>query len=104
MTEKEPRPYTPYSITPEERAKRLANQGGKCLICTGRAATDLDHNHATGEVRALLCHGCNVLLGSIAENPTHLRALARRHPLRAPRYDRAANYLLAFGRERRIAR
>ncbi|WP_424923390.1 endonuclease VII domain-containing protein [Actinocrispum wychmicini] len=38
-------------------------QGGRCAICqraTGRGKRlAVDHNHATGEVRGLLCKPCN---------------------------------------------
>jgi hypothetical protein len=103
MTEKITLTTKRYSITVEERSERFTQQSGKCIICTVRPATDVDHNHNTGEVRAILCHGCNVLLGRVDENIGHLRELANRHPLRAPRYLRAANYLLAFGRDSRRA-
>ena len=46
----------------------LAAQDGRCAICgtddTGRHKRfHVDHCHETGEVRGLLCHGCNVGLG-----------------------------------------
>ncbi len=48
--------------------KMYNEQKGCCLICglhqseqTNRLS--LDHNHETGQVRALLCHSCNVGLG-----------------------------------------
>lgn len=55
-------------------------QGGRCAICqvvlgTGRQV-HLDHDHATGQVRALLCRDCNVGLGCMHDDPETLRAAA----------------------------
>jgi hypothetical protein len=44
----------------------LADQGGRCAICTRvpRARRlAVDHDHFTGEPRALLCYTCNKALG-----------------------------------------
>ena len=35
------------------------DQDGTCLICEEKEATDIDHCHKTGQVRGLLCRGCN---------------------------------------------
>lgn len=49
-----------YGLTLEQYQQMKIEQGGKCKICK-RIPKKLmvDHNHATGEVRGLLCHGCN---------------------------------------------
>lgn len=36
----------------------------------------VDHDHETGEIRALLCRDCNVALGYMRENPKRIRQLA----------------------------
>lgn len=44
----------------------LVQQAGRCAICGRRAVTKrlcFDHNHATGEVRGLLCKKCNYYMG-----------------------------------------
>ena len=50
-------------------------QGGNCRICQlppKWGGLVVDHNHATGFVRGLLCRNCNTLLGMCGENPTTL--------------------------------
>ena len=54
------------------RNRIKAKQGNVCAIC-GRAFTKadypvLDHDHDTGEVRGLLCHRCNAVLGLATDN------------------------------------
>lgn len=70
-----------FGITVVEYEAMLAAQGGACAICGGpepRAGASLavDHDHATGRVRALLCSPCNVTLGHMRESPARLRAAA----------------------------
>lgn len=52
-----------YGLGPGEYERLLAVQDGKCAICrraTGKARRlAVDHDHATGEVRGLLCKPCN---------------------------------------------
>jgi hypothetical protein len=54
-------------------------QGGVCAICNqppspGRNLS-VDHNHETGEVRGLLCVGCNTGVG-YHERPIHEAIIA----------------------------
>ena len=54
-----------YKLTPEERQAMIEEQNGACEIC-GEVLWDkleVDHNHTTGKVRAMLCHLCNSGLG-----------------------------------------
>lgn len=57
-------------------------QRWQCAIC-GRKAYPAgsrlvpDHNHATGEVRGLLCQPCNSALGLMGEKAERLLAAAR---------------------------
>jgi hypothetical protein len=50
-----------------------AEQQGKCKICGLEPKTarglHVDHCHSTSKVRGLLCHGCNVSIGSMKEDP-----------------------------------
>tara|TARA_B110000483_G_C17856206_1_gene412325 strand:+ start:159 stop:608 length:450 start_codon:yes stop_codon:yes gene_type:complete len=44
--------------------KTLLEQNNNCQICNETMTTPhADHNHKTGEFRALLCSGCNLSLG-----------------------------------------
>lgn len=66
---------TQYGMSKEDYSDLMAAQRGVCLIC-GKAAKRLaiDHNHVTGEVRALLCSDCNTGLGLFRDNPKTLKA------------------------------
>src|ERR1035437_583338 len=65
---------TNYNITLEEYNVLFESQDGRCAICgTAETASGksfaVDHNHDTGEVRGLLCIGCNAGLGNLREDP-----------------------------------
>jgi hypothetical protein len=73
-------------LTPEVFARMLEQQGGRCAICN-RAETStshsglvktlaVDHDHATGIVRGLLCEKCNHGLGRFTDDPEILVAAA----------------------------
>lgn len=69
-----------YGITPERYDELLAEQGGGCGICGALPETQqhgvlpVDHDHATGEVRGLLCSSCNNGLGRFHDDADLLRA------------------------------
>ena len=48
-------------------------QEGRCDICrtalTKDRYTHVDHDHANGEVRGLLCMHCNQMLGGARDDP-----------------------------------
>lgn len=49
-------------ISDAEYERLLAAQHGHCAICPNTPKTrrlHVDHDHATGAVRGLLCHRCN---------------------------------------------
>lgn len=56
-----------YGIEPGDYDKLYEAQGGRCAICqraTGASRRlSVDHDHATGKVRGLLCRPCNDILG-----------------------------------------
>lgn len=60
-----------YNMTPEDYDLRFLQQNGVCAICKclrpnscRRKYLYIDHDHATGAVRGLLCHACNIHLSS----------------------------------------
>lgn len=54
-------------VTDTDYAAMLEAQDGHCALCPSRPKTqrlNVDHDHATGAVRALLCHRCNRFLAA----------------------------------------
>lgn len=72
-----------YGLAPGEYDVLYAWQRGRCAICrvaTGRTRRlSVDHDHATGLVRGLICRPCNDALGQARDKPEY--------------FDRAAAYL-----------
>lgn len=74
-----------YGLSLEQYDQMLLEQGGVCAICNQpelKRSLSVDHDHATGEVRALLCDRCNQGLGRFLD--------------RAYLIDKAAIYLRRF--------
>ena len=74
-----------FGLTPEALDGLIASQGGTCAICDG-PPQHVDHDHATGKVRGVLCGPCNMGLGQFQDDPTRLERAStylRRHGLRA---------------------
>lgn len=76
-----------FGITVARWNEMLAEQGGACAICgttetrpnwrSGQPdAMHVDHDHATGAIRALLCNSCNRGLGIFGDSASRLRAAA----------------------------
>lgn len=75
-----------YGLTRDQYYQMLSDQNYLCAICgnteTARKSDgsvrriSLDHDHATGLVRAFLCHRCNMLLGQANDDASLLRAMA----------------------------
>jgi hypothetical protein len=84
-----------FGITIEEYDAMFARQDGLCAIClepstqvhrkSGKVRSlAVDHDHATGRVRSLLCTDCNTVLGLADDSPQRLRDMAdylERHTL-----------------------
>lgn len=69
-----------YGLEVGEYEAILEHQGGRCAICqraTGRTRRlSVDHDHATGLVRGLLCRPCNDMLGHGRDDPPFFRRAA----------------------------
>lgn len=64
-------------FTQEDYEELFAQQQGNCAICGKhqnklKRILSLDHNHKTGQVRGLLCRGCNLGIGCFEENQESL--------------------------------
>lgn len=74
-----------YGIDPQQYLDLLEKQKGLCAICSNPAgyflngkprALSLDHDHATGRIRGLLCSKCNFAIGLMQDNPVLLKKAA----------------------------
>lgn len=57
-----------YKMTAADVEFMLDRQGGRCPLCGetlsgSKRKRAIDHDHATGAVRGILCSGCNTTLG-----------------------------------------
>lgn len=71
-----------YGLTLDQYNQLLDAQDNKCVICGiedpgGKGRFHVDHCHATGQIRGLLCHNCNLMLGHSRDNVETLRSAAR---------------------------
>lgn len=68
-----------FGITLDEYNAILVSQNGGCAICgqpPGVKRLHVDHDHATGKVRGVLCGPCNHALGLMKDDPERLRKAA----------------------------
>lgn len=68
-----------YGINLEQYNAKLEEQLGCCAICKtdtpgGNGDFYVDHNHQTKQVRGLLCHWCNFMIGQSKESIATLQA------------------------------
>ncbi len=68
-----------HGISMEQYEQMLEEQKHLCAICQKYPAKNLknpwhvDHDHATGKVRGILCHSCNTALGNFNDDPEILQ-------------------------------
>ena len=64
-----------HGLSLQDYRAMLERQGNVCGICkTPGKPLCVDHCHATGKVRGLLCRDCNLGLGNYKDNPVFTRA------------------------------
>jgi hypothetical protein len=70
-----------YSLTPDQYESLSREQNGRCAICNTlprrRSRLHVDHDHATGLVRGLLCNQCNLGLGHFSDEVSRVAAAFR---------------------------
>ena len=62
-----------HNLTPAEYEAKVTLQGDSCMICNINKSElskrlSVDHDHATGENRGLLCDRCNKVLGMVSDS------------------------------------
>lgn len=57
-----------FGSSVEELDAVTARQNGVCAICEKPSKLVIDHDHATGAFRGLLCNGCNGALGVFCDD------------------------------------
>lgn len=64
-----------YNLTLEQYDEMLKEQGSVCQICKDKSTKTLhvDHNHATGKIRGLLCAKCNHAIGLLKDSVSILQ-------------------------------
>ena len=65
-----------YGIGAADVDAMIAAQGGRCPICGRPDPEHVDHDHATGKVRGILCFNCNGGLGQFRDDVDALLAAA----------------------------
>lgn len=68
-----------YGLTLAQYTQMLKAQNNTCKVCLGPfespRRTHVDHDHATGQVRAILCGSCNTALGHLRESDFNLQRM-----------------------------
>lgn len=67
-----------YNLTLDQYHSMQEKQDFSCVICGAddRGNLYVDHNHATGKIRGLLCRQCNTAIGMMYDNPIALHRAA----------------------------
>lgn len=68
-----------FGLSDEDYEALFSRQDGRCAICQVAfiKTPHIDHNHATGSVRGLLCGPCNQGVGQFDDSPERLAAAIR---------------------------
>lgn len=66
-----------YRMEPGSFDRLYRQQDGRCAICQRKQKLGVDHDHATGAVRGLLCRKCNSGIGFFGDNEEMAMAAVR---------------------------
>lgn len=71
-----------YGVDSSWYEAKIEEQGDACAACGKAAETErhgrlhIDHCHSSGELRGLLCNGCNLALGLLRDDAVRIDGLA----------------------------
>lgn len=66
-----------YRLRPDDWHRMLISQDGRCGACNDPLRVPcVDHNHATGAVRGMLCNACNKIAGFAQDCPDRVVSVA----------------------------
>lgn len=62
-----------YGLTRQDYIAMLEKVNHSCEICGTTLGLVIDHDHATGKIRGILCSPCNIGLGAFRDNVEYLK-------------------------------
>ncbi len=65
-----------YGLTLEQFQILMGKQGSRCALCGRVKRLCVDHDHATGKMRGLLCYACNIVVGMFERGPGSVEAIS----------------------------
>lgn len=60
------------SFISDQELKKIKESVNECVICGSQESLAVDHDHASGKIRGMLCGHCNRGLGHFRDDPTLL--------------------------------
>lgn len=66
-----------WGLTFDQLNEMIEAQKRRCAVCSVQAELVIDHDHASGRIRGLLCQPCNKGLGHFHDDPEMLEAAAQ---------------------------
>jgi len=85
-----------HGLTYEKYLLIAAAQNHQCSLCDkslNEVKINIDHDHTSGEVRGILCKGCNISLGTLEKSLDTLKAKLTEIEVHRARLLKAADYL-----------
>lgn len=87
--------YT-HDITYSKYLEIATKQNHQCSLCERNLSDvkiNIDHDHTTGQVRGILCKGCNISLGTIEKSLDSVKSQLEFIERQRSRLLKAAEYL-----------